>query len=317
MLARHAENMFWAGRYVERAEDTARMLTATLQSAVSVSPQQASLNFDQLLRTLRQERPPGQLGPDDMLSLLVSDLTQPGSIVSSVGSSRENFGALRDQVPHELWEQTNRLHLRLQDRSFRLLLDRDPFAALDLVRDGCQQLAGIVATAMARDEGYRFLILGQVLERALMTCRLVNVRASELSGSYEEMALILRSLSALAAYHRTNRAASGPVEVVSFLVLGDSFPRSILFCLRRAEDQLAILDGETRSTPRLLLGRLRSELDYADVEHVVAHLRAKLDHIEVSLREVAAAIGSRYFRSGDELALHSQSLLPGIEAMQR
>ncbi len=313
MLARHAESMFWAGRYVERAEDTARMLGATLQSAVSAGPTQASVHLGTLLRTLRLEVPSGTLRSEEILQLLVNEPTAPGSIVSSIGHTRENLRTLREQVPSELWEQTNRLHLRLQGSEFNDDLMYDPFNTLDHIRESCQTLSGVIATAMSRDEGYRFLILGQMIERALMTGRLVSVRLPEMATSaYEEMALTLRSASALEAYQRAFHASADPADVVRFLLFSERFPRSLLFCLRRAEAQLMSLSDGVRNRALRLMGQLRSGLEFADLEEVLQDVIGTLDELDGQIRHVADVIATQYFRAAEELDLHSQLLVPGV-----
>lgn len=312
MLARHAENMYWAGRYVERAEDTARMLDATLQSSVSTSPQQASVRFRTLMQTLRHEVPEGPMSGADVLELLVAAPDAPGSILSSIARTRENLRSLREQIPAEFWEQTNRLHLLLQGPRFHDDLLRDPFAALEVIRDGCQRLSGTVTTAMSRDEGYRFLVLGNTIERSLMTCRLVNVRFPQLSeSSYDEMALTLRSASALEAYQRAFHASTDPDDVVRFLLVNDRFPRSLLFCLRQAEEQLTALGRGAPSRPRRLMGQLRSRLEFADMAELLADLPDSIDDYENGLRHAAGAIGTHFFRNAEELDLRSQMLVPG------
>ncbi|MFN3220240.1 MAG: alpha-E domain-containing protein [Acidimicrobiales bacterium] len=316
MLARHAENMFWAGRYLERAEDTARMLQATLRSSVTSGPGAATANHRALLATLRLDDgsdAAAPIGTAALIDRLVARADAPGSIVHSVGQARENLRSLREQIPSELWEHGNRLHLRLRRPDFGDRLANEPFDTLDMVKTSCQTLAGIVATAMARHEGYRFLILGQTLERSLMTCRLLSVRAPLLRDrSYDEMAVTLRSASALEAYQRAYVASGDPNQIVHFLLCSDRFPRAVLYCLRQAEDQLASLsDRQTR--PMRLMGQVRSQLEFADFEELLRDLPAQLEHYEDQIRHVAAAIGTQYFRSAEEVDLHSQLLLPGAD----
>jgi uncharacterized alpha-E superfamily protein len=311
MLARHAENMFWAGRYLERAEDTARMLQATLRSSVSSGPGAASLHYRNLLRTLRLADPGSSLGTDAVLDRLVAAPDAPGSIVAAIGSARENLRSLREQIPSELWEHTNRLHLRLRRPDFTTVLHTEPFDTLDMVKVSCQTLAGIIATAMARDEGYRFLIMGQTMERSLMTCRLVYVRYPLLtSRSYDEMALTLRSASALEAYQRAHLSSADPTEVAKFLLVSQRFPRAVLYCLRQAEDQLRSL-GDHNTVPVRLMGQLRSQLEFADFDDFVGDLANQLDQLEDRIRHAAQAVATQYFRNAEERDLHSQILLPG------
>lgn len=313
MLARHAENMFWAGRYLERAEDTSRMVEATLQRTVSSGPTLGSAQYRNLLSTLRIGDVEGFIDSGTVLEKLVTSSESHGSIIMSIGNTRENLRSLREQVPSEMWEQVNRLHLRLQQPGFTDVLNHDPFAELSAIRLGCQTLSGIVATAMARGEGYRFFILGQMIERALMTCRLVAVRAPDLEGaSYEETALTLRSASALEAYQRAHRGSAEAKDIVKFLLLSTEFPRALLFCLRESEQQLSSFGESKRSHPGRIMGQQRSALEYVDFDDFYEDLQDGLHRIESGIRDAASAIALHFFRNAEEFELHSQLLAPGV-----
>ena len=336
MLARHAEDMFWAGRYLERAEDTARMVRATLLSTVAEPPAQAIDHMQNLIRTLRLETPaPSEdvqtmaeylspsppmllseagLGIDVQASAtrLVASPSLAGSAVFCIGRARENFRSLRDQIPSELWEQINQFHLRLRQDDIAASMERDPFQTLDFIRVSCQTLSGVFETSMARGEAYRFLVLGQNLERALMTCRLIQARYPAMDGSsYDEMALTLRSVSALEAYQRAYQSSPLAADVARFLLVDDSFPRSVLYCLRASETQVEALAQNGKPPPLRRLGQLRSELEYADFNSMVADLPQHLSALEAGVREVADLVSGCFFRNAEALDLHSQALSPG------
>ncbi len=339
MLARHAEDMFWAGRYLERAEDTARMVRATLLSTVAESPAQAIDRMQNLIRTLRLEMPtPSEdvqtmaehmtptppmlrseagLGIDVQAaaSTLVTSPSLAGSVTFCIGRARENFRTLRDQIPSELWEQTNQFHLHLRQGDFPVTMEHDPFQTLDFIRVSCQSLTGVIITSMSQGEGYRFLVLGQTLERALMTCRLISVRFPELDGSsYDEMALTLRSVSALEAYQRASQSSPLGSDVARFLLVDDSFPRSVLHCLRASEAHVEALDPQGKAPPLRRLGQLRSELEYADFDTMVADLPRHLSALEGRVRDVAKLVSNHFFRNAEAFDLHSQAIAPGVSS---
>src|SRR5262249_13660275 len=107
---------------------------------------------------------------------LVLDRSNPGSIVASVATARENFRSVREHLSSEVWESVNRFHHDMQARDLHRDLDGQPYALYDLVKNRCQTLAGVAAQTMPRDDGYRFMVMGWMLERAVMTTRLVSVR---------------------------------------------------------------------------------------------------------------------------------------------
>lgn len=339
MLARHAEDMFWAGRYLERAEDTARMVRATLLSTVGEPPAHAIDRMETLIRTLRLEMPTPaedvqsmaeQLTPSPPMlrseaglgidvqaaaTLLVASPTLAGSVVFCIGRTRENFRSLRDQIPSELWEQINQFYLRLRQDDFPATMEQDPFQTLDFIRVSCQTLNGVFETSMARGEAYRFLVLGQNLERALMTCRLIQTRYPAMdSSSYDEMALTLRSVSALEAYQRSYQSSPLAADVARFLMVDDSFPRSVLYCLRVAESQVEALAQNGTSPPLRRLGQLRSGLEYADFDAMVADLPVHLTALEAGVRNVAELVSDQFFRNAESFDLHSQAIAPGASS---
>ena len=193
------------------------------------------------------------------------------------------------------------------------MMELDPFGTLDQVRVNCQTLVGIIDSTMPQGEGYRFLMLGLMLERAVMTSRLLMVRYPELDGSsYDEMALTLRSVSALEAYQRASQSSPHPADVVRFLLLSPSFPRSVLYCLQACESQLRAIADDTSSLPGQVLGRLRSRLEFADLEELMSDLPRYLQDLESGIRDVADRISVAFFRHAEVVELHSQAIGPGI-----
>ena len=319
MLARHAESLFWAGRYLERAEDTARVLDVTYHGSLQVAGDETRNPWADVLDVLQTrweaERRGLPLDEQSVCEFLVLDRTNPGSIVSSIATARENFRTVREHLSTELWENVNRFHLELHGRDLALDLAGEPYVLYELVKVRCQTLAGVSASSMPRDEGYAFLELGWMIERALITCRLLDVTFPNLAPDrYDTMLHTLRCASALEAYRRSFQSSTSPLHVAAFLLQSPSFPKSVLFCLRRAEEALARIPSSTagRNRARRLLGRIRSELEYADVnELVAAGLCAQLDQLQGGISEVADVVAGQYFRVGDEFSLHSQFVLPG------
>ncbi|MEO7555946.1 MAG: alpha-E domain-containing protein [Acidimicrobiales bacterium] len=311
MLARHAENLFWAGRYIERAEDTARMLDVTYHGLLEATEYEAEQAWWDLLAVLRlgdsfRERDmPANAATCS--AFLVLDDSNAGAIVMSVGRARENLRSVRELVTTELWEAINRFHLDLRARNLPADLDQQPYELYGLVKRRCQTLAGVAAETMPRDDGWRFLQVGWMLERAEMSCRLLDVRFSAGPAiGFHHWQQTLKSASAAEAYRKAYRASMDPDDVLDFLLLSRQFPRSVLFCLRQAETQLGRLGpGDSRLTrPERLLGRIRADLEFRDVHEVLADgLHPFLDRLQRRVRQVAEAVAIEYFRASEELSL--------------
>ena len=319
MLARHAESLFWAGRYLERAEDTARLLDVTYHGSLQVAGDETRNAWNAVLDILQARTEFDLHGqqPDEtaVCKFLVLDRANPGSIASAVAAARENFRTVREHLPTEMWENVNRFHLELQARNLDADLAGEPYVLYDLVKVRCQTLGGVAAQSMPRDESYSFLRLGWMIERALITCRLLNVNYPTLSyDHYDALLLTLRSASSLEAYRRSFQSSTNPTHVAAFLLQSPSFPRSVLFCLQRAEHSLGNIPSTSgaRNRARRLLGRIRSALEYTDVSELVSSgLCEALEHLELEICAVADVVASQYFRVGDEFSLHSQYILPG------
>jgi uncharacterized alpha-E superfamily protein len=319
MLARHAESLFWAGRYLERAEDTARLLDVTYHGSLGAPPAEVRRAWRRTLDILRLrkqfERRDETADERAVPRFLVLDRANPGSIVSSVATARENFRSVREQLSSEVWESINGFHRHLQARDLQRDLDGEPYALYELVRNRCQTLAGVAAQTMPRDDGYRFMVIGWMLERATITARLVSVRYPTLAhDAYDSWLATLRSASGLEAYRKQFQASANPVHVATFLLQSPTFPRSVLFCLQRAEVSLERLDGRApgRDDAGRLLGHVRSRLQYTDIAELVAgDVTGALDDLEESIRDVAEALARQFFRAGDDATFHAQYVLPG------
>lgn len=316
MLARHAESLFWAGRYIERAESTARMLDVTYHAHLELIAVHESTAWFDLLRVLNLDMAFSQteqpLRAEAVTRFLVLDPASPGTIRSHVGHARENLRAVRELISTELWETINAFHLELQARDVGSDIEGEPHVLYSMIKTRCQAVAGVAGETMPRDEGWHLLNLGWMLERAVMTCRLLAVRYSQLvvagaTGGFHHWASTLKSASGSEAFRRRYRASMDPTDVVAFLLLSPQFPRSVLFSLQQAGSALDRIEGREvpANRPQRLLGRLRADVQYSDVEEVLSEdLGVYLRLVEAKIRQVSEAVEVTYFRSSDELALH-------------
>lgn len=316
MLARHAESLFWAGRYIERAESTTRMLDVTYHTYLEgMSASDTAAWFD-LLKILHLDLAFSAsdriLTAESVSEFLVFDPDNPGTVRSTVAGARDNLRAVRELISTEFWEAINAFHLRMSARDLRSDIAGEPHELYAMVRTQCQALAGVANETMPRDEGWNFLSLGWMLERSVMTLRLLLVRYSQLvaagaSGGFHHWVATLKSASGSEAFRRRFRASMDPADVVAFLLLSSTFPRSVLFGLQTAERALLRIEGSDRmqSRPQRLLGRLRADVEFLDVGELLAgDLGIYLDKLERDIRQVAEAIETTYFRSSDEFSIH-------------
>ncbi|GCA97709.1 alpha-E domain-containing protein [Mycolicibacterium sp. NCC-Tsukiji] len=307
MLARNAESLYWIGRYVERADDTARILDVTVHQLLedsSVDPDVASRT---LLRVLGIEPPAAQL---DMWSL--TDLVAFGrgdgqnSIVESISAARENARGAREVTSTEMWECLNTTYNALSERE-RAARRLGPHEFLSFVEGRAAMFAGLADSTLSRDDGYRFMMLGRAIERVDMTVRLLLARVGD-SASSPAWVTVLRSAGAHDTYLRTYRGVLDAGRVVEFMLLDRLFPRSVFYSLRLAERHLDELHnrphdrvGATGEAQRLL-GRARSELEFLQPGLLLDSLEDRLAGLQRSCREIGEALALEYFHAAPWVA---------------
>lgn len=306
MLSRIAESLFWIGRYVERADDTARILDVSVHQLLEDATVDADTAARTLLAVLGVEAPDDD--PLDAWSLteLVGYSEQSGSIVSSVSSARANARGAREVVSSEMWECLNVTWNALPERQ-RYARWVGPHAFFSYVEDRAAMFSGLAASTMSRDDSWRFYLLGRSVERVDMIVRLLLSRVSDRMSSPGWLT-VLRSAGAADTYLRTYRGALDASRVVQFLLMDKLFPRSVFHALRQAETCLVDLDN--RPTARIgakaealrLLGRARSELEFLRPEELLDDLPAQLMGLQETIRDVGEAVSLQYFHSAPWVA---------------
>jgi len=303
MLSRIAESLFWIGRYIERSDGTARILDVHLQLLLEDPWIEENIACRSLLSVMGTEvSEEAELTRADVLALLAVDRNQPASIAYSLNAARENARRAREVVNTELWEVLNTTRARMP----RKVASDKVHEFFTWVRERSALAVGIVESATNRDEAYRFFTLGRSIERADMTARLLATRQlTEASGP--SWTTILRSVGAYEAYLRTYRGVPSAQKAAEFLLLDRLFPRSILYSVTRAEQQLREIEpradriGVTDGAQRLL-GQIRSELEYRPVADLIADLPTHMDAVQRTTTSVSEAIRQRYFPTNDVAA---------------
>ena len=302
MLARNAESLYWIGRYVERADDTARILDVSVHQLL----EDATIDADRAARVLL-----GVLGvaaPEDetldawsLTELVGYSGEQSGSIVRSVSSARENARGAREVVSSEMWECLNATWNALPERQ-RYARWAGPHAFFSYVEDRAAMFNGLAAATMSRDDSWRCYLLGRSVERVDMIVRLLMSRVSDRAAS-PGWVTVLRSAGAADTYLRTYRGALDAGRVVEFLLVDRLFPRSVFHALRQAEMCLADLDSRpsqqigAKAEAQRLLGSARSELEFLRPENLLDDLSARLVGLQECIRDTGEAVSLQYFHA--------------------
>ncbi|MEM9747455.1 MAG: alpha-E domain-containing protein [Actinomycetota bacterium] len=310
LLSRTAERLYWAARYLERAEDTSRMVLAFGELFDDLPPARSGILGDGRWTALLAVFGNGvtehdTLSENDVAQRLIVDPDRPGSVASSVGLARENLRTTRELLPRAAWRAVNDLSLFVNDEVGRAADRRFRGRVLRRVVDDSRRLDGILTSSMTRDDAWEVWRLGRYLERADMTTRVVGVRAAALMAqdpdeiAYDEVhgMGVLRSLSALQMYQRATRGPIEASQVVKFLLFSDDFPRSVLFCLSEIDRCLERLTDpepvrhavvEARSA---LLSTMAVADDGADLDDA-------MDWVQSLLAKVHHATTDRYLSIG-------------------
>lgn len=319
MLSRVAENLYWIGRYVERAENVARLLDVgfhlELDASGLVTGDGGQGPIESVLTILAcrdsYERLHGT-GPKDremVLRHLTFERQNNHSILSMLGRARENARATQETLSVEVWSQVNKLYLYLNSPRAERRFANSPSRFFDGIKRACILFDGLVDGTLPRTECYHFLQLGRYLERVNQVSRILNVRIHGLreGGPIVEPPLrvvhwssLLRSCSAHEAFLREHHDRIDPEGVVRYLVLDPDFPRAMRFCVTRCVESLREIAGgdedEDRSEAERHLGRLDSELRYIDVEEIFARgLGPFLIGIQDACNRIGNEIHQAYF----------------------
>ena len=242
MLSRNAERVYWLGRYIERTEDTARMLKAFTQVMLDI-PKNKKISWDMLLKILSSDHSffklYDEVSEHNVICFLLADERNPSSIRSSVKAARENARTSRDIIPLEGWEMLNDLNLLVKQSSDKATHRRYRYQFLSEVIARSQQFNGMIASSLSRNQAYDFFQMGGFLERADMTTRILDVAAGILLRRHIDVSAhdsliwleILKSQNAVLMYRSANGPAINPKSILYFILCRNDFPRSIKYCL--------------------------------------------------------------------------------------
>jgi uncharacterized alpha-E superfamily protein len=248
MLSRTAQNLYWMGRYIERADATARLLE--MGRAMSMLP--GSDELEEWRSVARATSAPASLtegevlSPDAVVRHLLLDTDNPSSIRSCLMQARANGRAIRTALTQDMWETLNDGWRTLEAAGPSAIKEQLP-QFLDWTRQRAAAFRGATETSLLRNDGYVFLRLGEFIERANMTLRLLDVKyyvllpETDVVGGgrdYHQWTSVLRATSALRTYHHVYRDNYTPWGIAEFLVLNPTFPRSVMFCYQAIERNL-------------------------------------------------------------------------------
>jgi uncharacterized alpha-E superfamily protein len=290
MLSRTADHLFWMARYMERAENTARMLdvnyqTALLPQSTHMSKQGWSglLSISELTGSFSEKY--REVNARSVMEFMVRDETNLSSIVACLRAARENARAVRGALTTEVWETQNQTWLEFNRMLKEDAFERDPGSFFEWVKFRSHLSRGVTVGTMLQDEALYFLRIGTFLERADNTARLLDVKFQALAGGdyfgpdtgkedpevdFYHWSAILRSVSAFEIYRKVYRNVIQPEKVAELLILRPDMPRSLAACMNEAVANLQLVANEQSSETLRRGGRLKADLRYGRIDEILA-----------------------------------------------
>lgn len=300
LLSRIAESLYWIGRYVERADGTARIINAYIHRIAEDpfgDPESACRSLFAILGVpLEEDRP---ATTEVVLEQLVFSRESPSAITGALRAAYENARRSREVISSEMWVCLNGTNEEVASRQ-RQARRVGAASYFKFVSDQAALFAGLSDATISHDEGWHFLVLGRSIERIDMTCRLLDAQLVGIDSSPDWLTL-LRAAGAMESYLRESRGNATAESLASFLLLDRLFPRSVFHALNVADASLDLLTtshsrvGDT-SNARRTIGRARNRLEFSDSRTLVAELPELLEFLERTCASANDEITQRYFR---------------------
>jgi len=306
MLSRVAETLYWMSRYLERAEHTARLVEQYAQIAMDADADGAEEHWRSLCTCVRAG-PCDDMTPDAVMQWLAYDTSNPVSVAGCIESARENARHAREQLSSEMFEQINRLYLTVRSAGANRAGNTEPYELLRSVQEGSQTFQGITDATMNHGEDWCFIQLGRNIERASCTAHLLDMHlgqgpsvaeATFEAREYLLWVMLLRSCLGFEPYTKAYGPEFKPTQIVEFLLLARTFPRSIHYCAEHISHALARVEGASGSFSGQeldrLAGRLVASLRYGQIGDIIGHglhdflsdVQTQCNHIHDTLYKV-------------------------------
>ena len=311
MLSRVANSIYWMSRTLERAENVARFIDVNLNLMLDTEVL-GNNQWEPLVITSGDstlfEKLYGTATKESVMRFLTFDRNNPNSILSCVWAARENARSIREIISSEMWEQANRFYLLVRDAATTETIFRNPHEFYTDVKMASHLFDGIADATLSHNEPWHFLRMGEMLERADKTSRILDVKYYFLLPTLQgvgstidgvQWAALLRSASSFEMYRKRHRRIT-PERVADFLILDRYFPRSIAFCIARSEESLRSITGTHHNffsnAAEQRMGQLSASLNYSKIEEIMTSgLHEFLDSIQIRLNQVDDAVYETFF----------------------
>ena len=317
MLSRVADNLYWMSRYLERAEHTSRLLAVKLESMLEQSKEEADVSWRRVVAALSSEefaKPGGD--SFDVTYALAAERFNPSSLISSLRSARDNARQVREQISTEMWQQLNRLYLKLAPVNLVAIWNDSPAHLFRETVETLHMLEGVTFSTLRHGEGWHFIQLGRYIERAQLICRLLDLHfgaASRKEGggappNYFDLIVLLKFCTAFEAYCKVYTANIQRERIAEFLLFDPEFPHSVRFAVERLSEALQRVAMAAPSSRRVaterLAGRLKASVDFGQIDELIGgSMDTFLVNITVQCEQIHDAVDAAYIAYDAEAVL--------------
>lgn len=293
MLSRVADSLYWIGRYLERAENTVRILDVNINLMLEGSHTDTESRWRRVMHALGNPADISCIDVDAAVQVLTFG-ENGASVAACIGAARESARQVRDEISTEQWQKLNRLYHRLAEmkapQRFPMVSD-----SMQNILDGIHLFQGVTDSTMTHGEGWQFIRAGRYMERATQAATLLEMYYREVfvnsEGSlnpieYLEWIGLLRCCTAFEAYCTVYTADLTPERILEFLLLNREFPHSLWYSVNSLVEALTAIqqDGRRAGVEQLAqrAGRLRASLSFVQIgeildQDVAKYLRHMLD----------------------------------------
>ncbi|MCR9144082.1 MAG: alpha-E domain-containing protein [bacterium] len=306
-----ADSIYWASRYVERAENMARILDVNLNIGFDL-PEGLEEQWEPLVQITGDQAYFEEHYPaptkKNVIQFLVFDPDYPNSIFSCIRAARENARSVREIISSEMWQVLNRMFRQIDEATAGKLDDRDnPTEFFRVIKENAHLYTGVTDATFSHGEGWHFGNMGRFLERADQTTRIIDMKYFYLLPAPDQVdtpldlmqwTALLKSASAFEMYRKTHGALHIR-RIVDFLLLNRDFPRAVYKCISVTENSLEKILGESASEnnpARRAIGRIFSELRYASIDEIFeVGVHEYVDRLQDSFKDASLEIRRAFF----------------------
>jgi uncharacterized alpha-E superfamily protein len=281
MLSRVGDRIYWMSRFMERAENMARILGVTSNVVLCSTPETQQQNLLAPLTITGTARAYFRRHEAASLPLLIDfmglDAENDSSIYSCLKYARDNAHAVRWQITSEMWETLNTTWIEMREFGSELATGPDATRFFDWVKERSHLFRGVTYGTIMRGEAFNFSRLGTFIERADATARILDVkyhillpRVEDVGGAldYYQWAALLRSVSSFETYRTIYRDQIRPINVAELLILDRRMPRSLAACLEQIDQALSRVDGQNDHSAKRLSAELQARLVHGDIDEI-------------------------------------------------